>query len=114
MKTRMGKAMLVILLGASPAWALTETEAAKLVAPDGVWYDYFGRAVAIDGDTAVVGAFTCVANGGDRTGSAYVFTRSGTTWTQQAMLMNFDSSEIWTFSQMKVVMPYEMLNNLDL
>jgi hypothetical protein len=44
--------------------------------------DRFGFAVAIDGDTAVVGATG--ADGGH--GAAYVFTRSGTTWTQEAKL----------------------------
>ncbi len=40
---------------------------------------HFGFAVAISGDTAVVGDE-------DPTGAAYVFVRSGTTWTQQARL----------------------------
>jgi len=57
--------------------------------------DYFGDVVAIDGDTIVVGApredssATGVngnqsLNDASKSGAAYVFTRSGTTWTQQA------------------------------
>lgn len=59
--------------------------------------DEFGSAVAIDGDTIVVGAFREESNatgiGGDGSndsaafaGAAYVFARSGSTWTQQAYL----------------------------
>jgi hypothetical protein len=59
--------------------------------------DWFGRSVAISGDTIVVGAFGEGSNAtgingnqADNTargsGAAYVFTRTGTTWTQQAYL----------------------------
>ena len=59
--------------------------------------DQFGSAVAIDGDTLVVGApeedsATSGINGnqsdnsGDGTGAVYVFVRSGGIWTQQAYL----------------------------
>jgi hypothetical protein len=62
----------------------TWTEQAKLVAPDRLLGDGFGRAVAVDGDTVVIGAF---APGADSFGEAYVFTRSGTAWTLQATLV---------------------------
>jgi len=59
--------------------------------------DQFGRTVAIDGDTVVVGAWTedsaAVGVGGNQaddsavdSGAAYVFVRSGGTWSQQAYL----------------------------
>ena len=44
--------------------------------------DWFGRSVAISGDTIVVGA----SREGNGSGAAYVFVRSGDTWTQQAHL----------------------------
>ncbi len=44
--------------------------------------DFFGFSVAVSGDTVVVGAIF----EGSRSGAAYVFTRSGTTWSQQAYL----------------------------
>jgi hypothetical protein len=48
-----------------------------------IWRDNdFGSSVAISGDTIVVGAYT----GNDVRGSAYVFVRSGSSWTQQAEL----------------------------
>jgi VCBS repeat-containing protein len=61
-------------------------------------YDQFGHAVAVSGDTVVVGAYgedsstTGVSVNGtpnesaDLAGAAYVFVRSGTMWTQQAYL----------------------------
>ena len=49
--------------------------------PDGAGEDAgFGSAVALDGDVAVVGA----AGDGDGAGAAYVFTRSGDTWSQRS------------------------------
>src|SRR5262249_16593602 len=42
---------------------------------------HFGYAVALSGDTAVVGA-PGVTIGGSSTGAIYVFGRSGATWTQ--------------------------------
>ena len=47
-----------LLLGAhANAETPTATEVAKLVANDGALGDYFGYSVAVDGDTAVIGAF---------------------------------------------------------
>jgi len=68
----------------------TWSEEAKLTAADGASGDQFGFSVAIDGDTAVVGAPYDDDNGTD-SGSAYVFVRSGTTWTQQAKLTGGDA-----------------------
>ena len=59
----------------------TWTEQAKLTASDGAADDQFGISVAIAGDTIVVGAYWDDDNGSD-SGSAYVFTRTGTTWTR--------------------------------
>jgi len=46
-------------------------------------YSYFGSAVAISGNTAVVGAFQ---KGPNFVGAAYVFVRNGTVWTLQQKL----------------------------
>ena len=64
----------------------TWTQQAKLTAVDGTAYDYFGRSVALDGDTALVGAIYDTVGANSFQGSAYVFARSGSTWTQQAKL----------------------------
>jgi hypothetical protein len=60
---------------------------ARLVAFDGAAGDQFGWDVAIDGNTAVIGAFTDDNVFGDD-GSAYVYVRSGGTWTIQQKLPN--------------------------
>jgi hypothetical protein len=57
-----------------------------LTAADGAAWDQFGYSVAISGDTAVVGAVSDDVGGNAYQGSAYVFVRSGTTWSQQAKL----------------------------
>jgi len=62
----------------------------KLVPSDGVAPDYFGCAVAVDEDTALVGAFWGDGITTD-SGSAYAYARSGTTWTEQAKLAASDS-----------------------
>jgi hypothetical protein len=66
-------------------------EQAKLTASGVSTAHWFGNSVAISGDTAVVGA---LADGGlttNQTGAAYVFVRSGTSWTQQARLVASDA-----------------------
>ena len=66
----------------------TWTQQAKLLASDGAYNDYFGWSVSIssDGNTAIVGA----REDNDYRGSAYIYTRSGSTWTQQAKLLASD------------------------
>jgi hypothetical protein len=66
-------------------------EQAKLTASDGAAGNQFGREVAISDDTVVVGA-KWDDNNGDHIGSAYVFIRSGTTWTEQAKLTANDGA----------------------
>ena len=60
---------------------------AKLVGSDAQPVEGSCSAVAIDGDTIVVGARAHDTSAGRDAGAAYVFTRSGVTWTQQAMLV---------------------------
>ena len=79
----------VLVLPADGVWK----QQAHLFADDAVEYDVFGEAVAISGDTIVVGAI------GHKTipawedaGSAYVFVRTGGTWSQQARLFADDGA----------------------
>lgn len=67
------------------------TQQAKLTAVDGGQVDNFGRAVAVRGDTVLVGVLFD-DDRGSNSGSAYVFTRSGTTWSQQAKLTAADGA----------------------
>ncbi|MFC1454269.1 hypothetical protein ACFLQL_03720, partial [Verrucomicrobiota bacterium] len=64
------------------------TQQTKLIAADGAAYDYFGRSVALnsDGNTAIAGAYQADVGGDSDRGAAYVFARSGTTWTEQEKL----------------------------
>jgi hypothetical protein len=66
----------------------TWSQQAKLTAPDGAAGDSFGYSVAIYGSTAVIGAPGKNSN----TGAAYVFVRSGSTWSQQAELTASDAA----------------------
>ena len=51
--------------------------------------DRFGASLSLSGDYAIVGAYGADDNG-DGAGAAYVFTRSGSSWTQQAKLQSSD------------------------
>src|SRR5262245_2799498 len=68
------------------------TQQAKLIASDAAANDRFGTSVALSGDTAVIGAYLDDHAGGIDAGSAYVFVRSGSVWTQQAKLMASDAA----------------------
>lgn len=65
--------------------AFSWAQQAKITPPDLAANDDFGASVAISGDTAVIGA-PRDDDGGPRTGSAYVYTRAGTVWSQEAKL----------------------------
>ena len=63
------------------------TQQAYLKASNSDASDEFGSAVAVSGDTIVVGApFQFSQNDNPLTGAAYIFVRSGETWTEQAVL----------------------------
>ena len=64
----------------------TWTHQAKLTASDGAPRDYFGEAVALDGEIALIGAYGHAIHGNDNQGAAYIFTRKETIWTQQVKL----------------------------
>jgi hypothetical protein len=68
------------------------TQQARLVAVDGEADDQFGSAVALSDNTALVGALYDDVGTNTRQGSAYVFERSGTEWSQQAKLTSLDGA----------------------
>jgi hypothetical protein len=76
----------------------TWTEQQRLIASDGAVGDHFGSAVSLSGETIVVGA-----QGHDHaapdSGAAYVFARSGTTWTEQQKLTASDGAGDHQFGQ---------------
>jgi hypothetical protein len=83
--TNEGSAYVFVRTGApgSEVWI----QQAKLIASDMGWDDNFGISVAVSGDTAVVGAY-----GDSPSGSAYVFVRTGTIWSEQAKLKASDAA----------------------
>ncbi|MBN1674846.1 MAG: DUF2341 domain-containing protein, partial [Kiritimatiellae bacterium] len=62
---------------------------AKLTASDGAWGDYFGCSVSLDGDCALIGAYSD-DDLGIYCGAAYVFEWNGTNWVQTAKLTAAD------------------------
>jgi hypothetical protein len=69
--------------GIAPVWAELKVEQVqKLLADDGAAEDRFGRSIAVDRSTVVIGARLA-----DNSGAAYVFTLHDGTWTQQAKLL---------------------------
>lgn len=76
-----------VYVGSGASWR----QQAKLIGSDTVSRDNFSWSVAISGNTVAVGAQNAQPAGLTGAGAAYLFTRSGTTWTQKAKLI---SSEI--------------------
>ncbi len=76
----------------SVAPALEWVQQDRLHANDGAGGEHFGRSVSISGGTAIVGANSDSDNGTD-SGSAYVYERSGSGWTQVAKLLPDDGGE---------------------
>jgi hypothetical protein len=70
----------------------TWTQQQKLLASDPNTDDNFGRSVAVsaDGNIAVVGAYSETTPPYLNNGAAYVFTRSGVTWTQKQKILASD------------------------
>ena len=70
------------------------SQQAKLLSADGIDNDLFGNAVSLsgNGNTALVGAYSDDAAVGMDAGSAYVFVRGGSTWSQQAKLVPSDAA----------------------
>ena len=86
-----GAAYVFVRSGAT--WAQQQ----KLLASDGMDADNFGRGVSLSGDTALVGAPAAAPSSLDHAGAAYVFTRSGAAWSQQAKLVASDAAALDSF-----------------
>ncbi|MFK7844138.1 MAG: choice-of-anchor D domain-containing protein, partial [Rhodothermales bacterium] len=62
----------------------------KLLPSTGADFDYFGEAVAIDGDYAIVGSWLDDNANGKDAGTARIFHRVGAAWQEQAILLPSD------------------------
>ena len=65
----------------------TWSQMQKLTASDGAAGVLFGASVALDAETAVIGAAGNVEGGATGAGAAYVYTLTGATWTEQQKLL---------------------------
>ncbi|MET0790020.1 MAG: FG-GAP repeat protein [Polyangiaceae bacterium] len=75
-----------VFVRSGTAWSLQQ----KLVAQDGAAADTFGWAIALNGDTALIGA-PGDDDSATNSGSAYLFQRSAGTWTQIKKLTASDA-----------------------
>jgi len=66
------------------------SEQQRLLAGDGSANDRFGAAVALSGTTVIISSLTDAVGGNANQGSAYVFVRDGSTWSEQAHLFASD------------------------
>ena len=90
----------VVALGAAYIFTRsgsTWTQQAKIQASDGELYDHFGSSIDIDGDNVIVGA-QYEDTGGNATGQAYIFTRDGSTWSEQVKIQSSDIEATDLFS----------------
>ena len=72
----------------------TWTETQKIVSSDGAGGDAFGISVAIEGTTAIVGAYSK----GQFRGAAYVFTNDGDAWSETQKLVPADQQDFDQFA----------------
>lgn len=71
----------------------TWTEQQKLIHSDAMGNDQFGYSVAISGNTAAVGRFNTITGANRADGKVYIFTRTGTTWTETQTLVSNDIAQ---------------------
>ncbi|NQT64589.1 MAG: T9SS type A sorting domain-containing protein [FCB group bacterium] len=67
-------------------------EIEKILASDGDGGDRFGYSVSVSGEYTVIGAY-CDDENGSLSGSAYIFQRNGSNWTEQAKLTASDGAD---------------------
>ena len=83
-----GQGALYVFTESNGTWSQTQ----KLTASDGATNDSFGESVALDGSTALIGAYNATINGHTWQGAAYIFTESNGTWSQMQKLTASDGT----------------------
>ena len=71
----------------------------RVVIAGGAQEDFFGWSVAIDGDTALVGAYGTTVDGHEQQGAAYVFTKADGVWNLSATLTASDGTAFDIFGE---------------
>jgi hypothetical protein len=80
---------LYVFTGSGASWS----QQAKILHSSPANYDQFGQSVDINSDgTYIIAGAQAHDTGGANTGSAFIFTRSGSTWSQQAELQGDDTA----------------------
>ena len=88
-----GQAWLSFTKNEGSDWGSSDiTENGSIVASDGFTSDYFGYAVAVSGDYAIVGAYGRDVGANTNQGQAYVFKRNGSAWIEQDILQASDGT----------------------
>ena len=82
------KAVVYVFTRSGTSWS----QQTELSESDGAELDNFGASMTLSGDTALVGAPGKAVGGQENSGVTYVFTRSGTSWSQQAELTASDAA----------------------
>ena len=91
--TEVGTGSTYVFTEPNTGWANSGgTETAKLTASDGAHSDQFGRSVAVDGDTIVVGAHQNDDDGSD-SGSIYVFIKPTNGWEDTTGTVKLTASD---------------------
>ena len=83
--------LLPALVAALNGIALAQLPESKIDVSDVDQDDNFGQSVAISGDYAIVAARKD-DDGGNESGSAYIFKRSGTTWSKESKIVANDAA----------------------
>lgn len=90
-RSLMSLVLMFTVSGIVTSGSLAPEETQKLIAGDGGFFHLFGSSVAVDGQTAAVGALLDDDNG-LASGSVYVYVRSGGVWTRQTKLRADDGA----------------------
>ncbi len=75
-----------IFVRSGAAWSEQQKLTASVTASD-----FFGISVGLSGNTAIIGTFN-LSTAGSGLGAAYIFTRSGTSWSEQQRLVAADGA----------------------
>ena len=83
----------------------TWVEQQKILASDRQDFDDFGFSVAIsaDGNTVLIGAVSEDTSPNANNGAAYIFTRSGSAWTEQQKILSSDAQDFDDFGSSVVI-----------
>ncbi len=101
-----GQGSAYIYTGSGASWTLQQ----KVTASDPLIGGTFGESCAILGDRIVVGTFNATSGLGPNRGAAYLYQRSGTTWTQLTKLSASDGAPSDFFADFVALGRYDVVS----